>query len=262
MPDEYTAREVWRLPTRHVGRQVHVFDRVDSTNRLAFAFARGDDWSGQAFLADEQTAGRGQHGRTWTAPPRSGVLLSVLLRPPPPMRRPVVLTAWAAVAVRQVVQQLTHTSPRIKWPNDVLVDCKKICGILIEQSQQGGEPVLVAGVGLNVEQSSEQLRAAGLPAATSLRACGGQADAYNVARRLLLRLDEEYDRVCQGDSDALQANWREGLGLLGQVVSAECADGVRQGRVLELAFDGVVLEEAGGAVVLSPESILHIEPVR
>src|SRR5205823_1445834 len=97
--DRMQPREEWKLPTKHLGRRILVFDELDSTNSLAAQLAHEPDNAGLVILADRQTAGRGQHGRTWQCPPRSGVLMSVLLFPPPGLRRPAVLTAWAAVCV-------------------------------------------------------------------------------------------------------------------------------------------------------------------
>src|SRR5262249_21998579 len=149
--------------TRRLGRTVTVFHEADSTNSRAAAMADRPDADGLAFLADRQSAGRGQYGRRWVAPARSSVLLSLLLRPPPGVARPVVLTAWAAVSVCEVVQRLTGEVPRIKWPNDVLVRGKKVCGILIEQVARGDQTASIVGIGLNVTQSSEDLLAAELP---------------------------------------------------------------------------------------------------
>src|SRR5438067_12909802 len=100
-PDYPLPDAEWTLPTRHVGRRVLVYDRVDSTNAVAAVLAADPGWDEVVVLAREQTAGRGQHRRTWDCPPGRGVLLSVLLFPPPTLRRPVVLTAWAAVAVAE-----------------------------------------------------------------------------------------------------------------------------------------------------------------
>ena len=128
-----TPRDIWHFDTRRLGRCVLVFDRLDSTSNVAAALAGSADGDGLAVLADEQTGGRGQHGRTWTCPAGSGVLLSVLLFPPAPLRRAAILTAWAAVSVCETVLELTGLEARIKWPNDVLVRGRKVCGILIEQ---------------------------------------------------------------------------------------------------------------------------------
>ena len=99
----------------------------------------------------------------WQCRPGDGVLLSVLLFPPPALRRPAVLTAWAAVAVCETVRRLTGLPARIKWPNDVLLRGRKVCGILIEQGRGA-----VVGVGLNVRQTADDFAAAGLPSAASL----------------------------------------------------------------------------------------------
>jgi BirA family biotin operon repressor/biotin-[acetyl-CoA-carboxylase] ligase len=257
-------REEWTLPTLRLGRRVLVFDRVASTNTLAAEAAGDPALDGAAFLADEQTAGRGQHGRTWLAEPRSSVLLSLLLFPPPELLRPAILTAWAAVSVCAAVRRLTGHSPRIKWPNDVLLEGRKVCGILIEQGVgPEGQRCTVVGIGLNVRQTAEQFAATGLPDATSLGQFAPEAlDTYAVAGTLLHHLDEEYDALCQGDLATLEAAWKRHLGLLGREVIAECHEGTRRGLLREVAFDGVELERAEGeSLLLRPEQILHLNPV-
>ena len=144
----FAACETWILNTRRLARRVLVFDRIDSTNSRLMELAGQPESDGLAFLADEQSAGRGQHGRRWLAPPRSSVLLSILLYPDEAINRPALLTAWAAVCVADVFRRLSGIAPTIKWPNDVLVRGRKVCGILIEQSRQGKTPATVVGIGL------------------------------------------------------------------------------------------------------------------
>src|SRR5262245_36246790 len=93
---QFSIREEWQLDTRRLGRRVLVFDQLDSTNTFAASLAEAGVPEGIGVLAEEQTAGRGQHGRSWLAGRGDGVLLSLLLYPPPALRRPAVLTAWAA----------------------------------------------------------------------------------------------------------------------------------------------------------------------
>jgi BirA family biotin operon repressor/biotin-[acetyl-CoA-carboxylase] ligase len=250
-----TPREEWHLPTRTVGRRVLVYECVTSTNSLAAAFADDPARDGLAILADEQTAGRGQHGRTWTAAARSSVLLSVLLFPPPPLRRPAVLTAWAAVAVCDTVRLAAGAAARIKWPNDVLLHGKKVCGILIEQGRG-----TVVGIGLNVAQSDADLAAAGLPDAVSLaRAVSPPPDAHAVARLLLERLDRGWSALLDGDLATLEARWKGHLGLLGRPVVAEGLDGSRaEGRLAEVSFQGLQVETVGGLLTLAPERVRHL----
>src|SRR5439155_21260352 len=121
-------------------------DRVDSTNTRGAALAAADpDADGLVLVADDQLAGRGQYGRVWQSRPGSSLLMSVVLRPPPELRRPVVLTAWAAVAVADAIRALTGAQSRIKWPNDLLIRGKQVCGILIEQTGTGRGVTAVAG---------------------------------------------------------------------------------------------------------------------
>ena len=120
-----SPREEWSLDTRRLGRRVLVFDQLDSTNNRAAELAVDPANDGIAILADEQTAGRGQYGRTWLAAAGESVLLSVLLAPPTALCRPAVLTAWAAVAVCSTIRAMIGAPTRIKWPNDVLMHDRK-----------------------------------------------------------------------------------------------------------------------------------------
>src|SRR5713101_3647282 len=111
-------REEWSLETKRIGRRVLVFDQVDSTNTQAAALAQDLANDGVVLLAREQTAGRGQHGRSWFSEAGTSVLLSVLFFPPLNLRRPVILAAWAANSVCETIRQLLGLQAKIKWPND------------------------------------------------------------------------------------------------------------------------------------------------
>ncbi|MCI0639599.1 MAG: biotin--[acetyl-CoA-carboxylase] ligase [Gemmataceae bacterium] len=253
------------LPTRRLGQRVLHFQELDSTNTLALAMADEPENDGVVVRADQQAGGRGQYGRTWTAPAQSSVLLSVLLFPPPRLRRPVLLTAWAAVAVCETVWRVAGMQAKIKWPNDILVQGKKVCGILIEQRNTGRaeQPLAaVAGIGLNVCQSAEWFAQAMLPQAGSLCSLSGaQLETQCVADALIGRLDEEYDRMLEGDTHTLEACWKWRVGLLGKVVKIELAHETRTGRLLEVAFDQVVVQtEDGERSQWTPEQIRHIDP--
>jgi BirA family transcriptional regulator, biotin operon repressor / biotin---[acetyl-CoA-carboxylase] ligase len=251
-PDE------WGLNTLHIGRRVLVFDEVDSTNSVAARLADDASNDGVVVLAARQTAGRGQHGRRWQCQPGDGVLLSVLLFPPLALRKPAVLTAWAAVSVCATVRQLTGQQARIKWPNDVMVRGRKVCGILIEQGRGA-----VAGIGLNIRQTPEHFAAAGLPHAASLaHFTDADLDARTAAEMLIRRMDEEYARLLDGDLTTLKGRWKEQVGLVGREVIVERYDGpLHRGRLADLGFEGVVLEQPGTApLVLAPEMVRHLEP--
>lgn len=250
-------REEWDLPMQRLGRRVLVYDRLESTNTLAASLADDPANDGVAVLADEQTAGRGQYGRSWQCPPRAGVLLSLLLLPPL-LRRPAILTAWAAVSVCETIRQAAGLPATIKWPNDVLIRDRKVCGILIEQARG-----TVVGIGLNANQPPEVFDQANLPEAGSLAVFTGRTfDSHALARLLLAQLDAEYDRLCRGDLGPLEERWKDRIGLEGLLVRAECPDGIHEGRLRELAFDGLLLEPSGGEPIrLRPESVRQLRAV-
>jgi BirA family biotin operon repressor/biotin-[acetyl-CoA-carboxylase] ligase len=258
----FTPRESWHFDTERIGRRVLVYDHVDSTNTRALALAETDpDADGLVLIADQQTAGRGQYGRTWQSRPGSSLLMSVVLRPPPELRRPVSLTAWAAVSVAEAILALTGAQSRIKWPNDLLIRGKKVCGILIEQNGTGGEITTVVGIGLNLSQTAEEFLQANLPDATSLGVIsGGHIDAHTAARVVVRELDREYSRLLAGEQVAVEADWKWRIGLLGRhVVIEHLGGGTTTGRLRDMAFDGLEVETADGFVqVVAPESVLHI----
>ena len=247
--------EEWHLDTTRLGKRVLVFERLHSTNAIALGFADDSTNDGLAILADEQTAGRGQHGRTWSCPAGAGVLLSVLLFPPLHLRRPAILTAWAAVSVCEVIRQLTGLSAQIKWPNDVFVQGRKVCGILIEQANG-----TVAGIGLNVNQSAEHFAAARLPQASSLAVFAGrQWNTRDVARSLIQELDGAFERLLEGEVFTLQASWKNLLGLIGKQVDLEMATGTQHGQLVDMSFDGLDLRLADNTMVcVLPEAVLHL----
>jgi BirA family biotin operon repressor/biotin-[acetyl-CoA-carboxylase] ligase len=251
-----TPQDEWCLPTKHVGRRVLHFASLASTNTFALSHAGDPGNDGLAILADEQTAGRGQHGRNWSCPGGSGVLLSLLLFPPPALRRPAILTAWAAVSVCELILEQTGLQAKIKWPNDVLIQGRKVCGILIEQA--GGT---VVGIGLNVNQPAEHFAAAGLTQAASLAVFKDQQrDCRQVARRLIEHLDNEYDRLCCDDHTALEACWKWRIGLLGKQVIVETATAMYQGRLHEVTFEAVEIVSEGVTLRFSAEIVKHLCP--
>ncbi|NBO92247.1 MAG: biotin--[acetyl-CoA-carboxylase] ligase [Planctomycetia bacterium] len=249
-------RDIWEFPGRTIGRQVVVYSTTDSTNNRA---AEHHGQPGLAFLADTQTAGRGQHGRKWTARPGASVLLSVLLAPPAFISRPAILTAWAAVSVCETLKRFSTLSPQIKWPNDVLVGEHKLAGILIEQKKPGE---MVAGIGLNVRQTRDDFLLDELPLATSLFGIGVDRTTEEVAQSLLAILDEEYNRLIKSDFFSLESRWKKYMGLLNGKIEVECADAKHVGQLIELSFSELRIHTIGQHdLVITPESVLHLKEV-
>jgi BirA family biotin operon repressor/biotin-[acetyl-CoA-carboxylase] ligase len=247
--------EIWQWKSRHIGREIRVYNKLASTNSLALSLAQEEDTSGLVILAREQTAGRGQHCRSWHSPPNTSVLMSAIVDVPPHLCRPVVLTAWAAVAVCDVIAKTTGLIPTIKWPNDVLINGKKVCGILIEMSKRA-----VVGIGLNVGQTKQHFATAELPDASSLliESENKRLESGGITLKLCKRLDAIYLRLIEGKLRRLERSWREYLCLIGEERLVECHDAEHRGVVTRLNFEGVELRNADGAILaLRPEIIRH-----
>ena len=162
-----------------------------STQRLL----REDDPEGAVAVANEQTEGRGRLGRSWHAPPRTSVLVSVLLRPPVEPARLPELSLVAGGAVAEAIADVTGLQPAIKFPNDVLVGGRKVAGILAESS----EGRVVLGIGVNVNQTREQLPADAQTEPTSLHVeIGEPVDRAALLVAILARLETAYDRWVTG----------------------------------------------------------------
>ena len=248
----------FELATTRIGRRVVVWSRVTSTNDLAAraAVSRAND--GLVVLAEEQSAGRGRRGRTWSAPPRDSILMSVLLFPPEPLADPAWLTALGAVAVAETVAEWTGHKPEIKWPNDVRVGGRKLAGVLVERGVGS-----VLGIGINANtglaEFPEELRSA----ATSLRALlDAPVDRSAVARDLIRRLDAWYISSLRDGPGVLSGPWRDRSEHLGRDVVVTTPEGPVAGKIIDLdLWDGLRLAAPEGSVRrIAARHVLAIEP--
>lgn len=180
-------------PENLIGRQIDCLEQVDSTN--TYLKRRGAEGAphGLAAVAEEQTGGRGRRGRRFESPRGAGLYLSVLLRPHCAPAEAATLTAWVGVAVCDAVEEAAGVRPQIKWTNDIILNGKKLCGILTEMSvegETGAVDYVVVGMGTNVGEPAEFFAQAGLSdIATSLAIEGYPVDRCVLASALLNALD-------------------------------------------------------------------------
>jgi BirA family biotin operon repressor/biotin-[acetyl-CoA-carboxylase] ligase len=174
-----------------LGRVYHYAEVCSSTQRM-FAETDGE---GAVAVAEEQTHGRGRLGRSWHAPARTSVLVSVLLWPTVEPARLPELSLVAGSAVAEAIAEVTGIEPAIRLPNDVLVNGRKVAGILAES----GDGRVVLGIGVNANQTQEQLPAEAQTEPTSLRVeLGVSVDRARLLAAILARLEHAYDRWLQG----------------------------------------------------------------
>lgn len=140
-----------RLQTKKIARHIRYFTCTDSTNIQAKLLADDPDADGMLVIADKQTRGRGRSGRVWSSPPHDDIFMSLLIKPQIPPVAASMLTLVAAMAVADAIEEQTGLSVSIKWPNDIVINHKKVCGILTEMSaQMDSIHYIVVGIGINV----------------------------------------------------------------------------------------------------------------
>lgn len=233
-----------------IARKVEVYRSTASTQDIAKLHPD----ERVVILADEQTAGRGRLGRRWIAPPGTTVLMS-MTHPLAPDESPDRITLAASVAVAHVVEGLTwNTGIQIKWPNDVMVDGRKLAGILVETVTSRAGRTAIVGVGVNVHQDAEDF--ASYPPelrdrVTSLARLGCTADRLLVATRLAERIDAT---LRLPDTNLLH-EWRRRNLMHAQRVRLRSGDDVIEGEVIDLdPHDGLIVRRDDGAIVHLPSA--------
>ena len=255
-PDALTETEIRRFlgPTEHVGRELRCFDEIDSTNNYAKQLAAAGGTDGAVVVANCQTAGRGRMARSFQSPRDKGIYLTALLRPELPPERLMVVTAMAGVAVCEAVEQVCGVRPKLKWPNDPVLEGRKLCGILTElslEAETGRLQSLVLGIGLNVLQTPEDFSPEIREVATSLaQALGRPVSRPALAAAEIQALDRLYAALLAGDLAPYLAACRRDCVNLGKTVQLIAPDGSREtAEALDIADDfGLVVRTAAGQV--------------
>lgn len=253
----FEPHSILQHPSRIVGGLLLHFGEIDSTSDEARRRATDPNSHGLAILADHQTAGRGQRGRVWQSTASLGMLLSVILRPREDRWPAAKMVALAAVAVRQTAFDLTGLSASIKWPNDILIGGRKVCGILCE-SIAGAT---IVGIGWNVLHSAEDFERRGLTEATSLAMETTRSlSIAEVCDRLLDRLDEDFASLDRGETIPLEHRWRAGLDLDGSTLGIELHTGETiVGRLTHLSFDTIGIETPDrNRISFDPHRVRHL----
>jgi BirA family transcriptional regulator, biotin operon repressor / biotin---[acetyl-CoA-carboxylase] ligase len=179
-----------RLYGTPFARRILHFFQIDSTNSVAMRLGQSGEPHGTVVIAEEQTAGRGRAGRSWTSEKSVGIYVSILLRPPIPPAHAPLLTLLAGLAARDASSDYLDAQPDIRWPNDLLVNGRKFCGILTEMHAEPDRiHYAVMGIGLNVNQTK-------MPAALADRSTSLRIETHRVHSRLelLIRLLRSLDR--------------------------------------------------------------------
>jgi len=198
-----------RLHGTALSKHIYHFFKVDSTNNVALRLGQEDEPHGAVVLAEEQTAGRGRVGRAWHSEKTSGIYCSVLLRPLLPPSQAPLLTLLAGLAARDAIVEQTGLYPDLRWPNDLLLRGKKLCGILTEMHAEPDRVrFVVLGIGINVNHTRMPEELAAL--ATSLRMESGRVHSrLELLVKLLRHLDRYYNQFLTAGAAPILSRFAE-----------------------------------------------------
>lgn len=236
-----------QLKSHRLGTRFHYFTELGSTNSHARALAENGAAEGEIVLADAQTKGRGRLARSWESPPFVNLYLSVILRPRLAPTQAAQLTLTAAVALTETVGFFIARPPVIKWPNDILVDGKKLAGILTEAACDTDRvEYVILGIGLNLNYYADAMPEALRRRATSVAELMAQpVSRETVLARLIQDLDRCYGELEEGGFLALKPRWEARFGLRGKKIKVEVGGRAIVGRALGIDSAGALVVEDG-----------------
>ena len=232
------------LTTRHLGRPLHLFASLASTNTMAFTLARSGAGHGTTVLAESQTAGAGRLGRQWVSPPHRNLACSVILATPALLDHASWIPLVTGLALQEATQQAAGLTLSLKWPNDLLFGDKKAGGVLCERAGHGSSfHVCVMGFGINVNSRGTDFPHALRALTTSLyEETQHHHDRNALLATMLNRLEYWYDHMESGRFDIIRQAYAASCGTLGRDVRVSCLDGQSiQGTAIDIGRDGALL---------------------
>jgi len=252
------------VTTNILGRNLKFYHEVDSTSNVLKKLAADNAPEGTVVISDIQTAGRGRRGRTWMSAPGLGIWMSVLLKPNLHPSQVQTLTLASSVAVIRALESLDIEIPGIKWPNDILIGGKKVCGILTELSAEAEKVEwVVIGIGLNVNHDHDDFPNDIKDIATSLRLSGRTQEPFNrseIAAGIINELEAVYMEFLEKGPGWVAEEWKKRNVTLGKRVELVSQTGVTEAEAVDITPDGRLIvryDDGRNGEVLSGEISLR-----
>ncbi len=249
-PDKLLPSEIQHgLKAKYLGKKIIYEDTVSSTMDLAFRLGMEGAVEGTLVCAEGQTKGKGRLGRQWNSPKGKGIYMSVILRPSLPPTEVAQLTLLAAVAVCEAIQRVSGVAASIKWPNDILVENRKLAGILTELSAETDRVrFVVIGIGINVNTSPSVLP----PHATSLKEeSQKKVSRVELLQEILLELENWYERLKKQGFAPVVERWKELSSTLGKRVRLVDPSGTIEGEAVDLDKTGRLMIRNDAGLIVS-----------
>lgn len=239
-PDRLTEIELkWQLNTEIVGKKIFSYNEVGSTNDAAYKLASSGEEEGAVVIAEYQAKGRGRLGRRWVSPKGKGAYFSVILRPDILPREVPLVTLICALGVAKTVRESVDLQALIRWPNDILVKEKKLCGILTEMSAETDKVnFVIAGIGININTKKELLP----EHATSLSAEKNKdVPRLKFVKSLFKNLDKYYKIFNRGKIDRIIEEYKELSSVLDRQVKINYHNHFISGQAVDIDKEGALI---------------------
>jgi len=242
IPEEVTSG----LLTKIIGKEVHYFERISSTNLSAKKLANKNAKDGTIIISDLQTQGRGRKDRTWFSP-TGGLWFSVILYPNIQPHKSMMLTMAASLSVADGIKKTTGIVPRIKWPNDLLINGKKVCGVLTEIDAEVDKiNFAVIGIGINVNNIlSKDLEK---NATTIKKEQGSNVSRVSLLKSILKNFDGYYTKIQSGKYDEIRDKWLSYSHIIGKTVCVNDGTKKIKGVVENIDEDGTLILDVCGKI--------------
>ncbi|MCP4649983.1 MAG: biotin--[acetyl-CoA-carboxylase] ligase [PVC group bacterium] len=235
LPDEI----VYKLKTKKFGQKVVSYASIGSTNDAAYTLAEQNAMEGTLVVAEQQTKGKGRMGRSWKSPHGEGIYASLILRPVITPEEAGKITLMAAVSIAKTIRQLSGLPAVIKWPNDIMIENEKICGILTEMSAELDMiNFVVLGVGININTDSHKLP----PGATSVcQKLGREINRVEFLRVLLLEMERHYEKIKKKKFTLIIDEWRNLSTTLGNRIKVKWRGRIIEGQAMDVDENGALI---------------------
>lgn len=243
------------LKTNRLGKRIHVFDDLDSTQDYANALPNVESAHGTIVIAKRQKMGKGRIGRSWISP-EGGLWMSIIFRPEFSLNSVIFTQFIGAVAIAEAVMEVTKIRCTLKWPNDVLIDEKKVCGILVDVNIQGNNKVIVLGIGLNVNIAAslvnDNLTKNSMKATSLIQECGNEVDLVHLTKAIVDKLEYYYyDLLSIGKTLEIIDLWKKNSDTIGKKGVVYDGNETIAGEVIDIEKDGSLLIKLGDGSIRS-----------
>lgn len=246
-PDLLLPSEIeYGLKTHSFGHNIYYLPKIDSTNQKAKELAFNNAVEGTVIVAEEQHGGKGRLGRVWFSPP-GGIWFSFILRPQIAPSEVLKVTLLTGVAGSEAIQEISGLKTKIKWPNDILIEGKKVAGILTEMETEADKiNFVVTGIGINANIDRKSFPLAFRNTSTSLSSIlGEKVDRSAIIRTFLATFEIHYAKLKSGDFSEIINLWKERSDTLGSEVKIKTLNQTIQGKAVNI-------DEKGALVVKLP----------